>query len=196
MILPKIRLEARSKLFLGVTGGLLALVWIVRFLYLPVLSRLGAARAALRDLTVKIGDAQGLTQQLPAQRAALEQARGAYKAMYGRVGDGQSVARILEELSEEAKGQRLELVAVQPRSSEEEQGVLVVGPDLALREVALTLQLKGRYQQMGEFLSRFPEAPFLASVRTLRMRKPQADSAQLEAELDLVVYLVDRPAKL
>ena len=196
MNLPKMpQLEGRSKLLLGVTGGLLVLVWVVRFLYLPVFANIGEQRAKLQDLNVKIADAQVLTQQFPAQQAALAQAREAYKALFARVGDGQSVARILEELSQEAKTHRLELSTVQPRSNEEDQGVLTVGPDLALREVPLTLQLKGRYQQVGEFLGRFPNAPFIASVRKFRMTKPQAESAQLEASLDLVMYLVERSAK-
>ena len=195
MKLPGVKLSPRYKLLLGVTGGLVLSVWAVRFLYLPVLARIAERRALLQDLSVKIEDARVLTEQLSQQQTALDQAKTQFQAMYGRVGNGQSVARILEDLSLQAKGDRLELTAVQPRTADDQNPPLVIGPELALREVPLTIQLKGRYQQMGEFLSRLSDGPFVASVRKLSMRKPQADSAQLEADLSLAAYLAERPTK-
>ena len=192
---PAIKLSPRSQLLLGVTGGLVLMVWAVRFLYLPLLGGLADRRTRLRDLAVKIEDARVLTAQLSQQQAALQQAMAAFQSAHGRVGEGQSVARILESLSLQAKGYQVELAAAQPRTADDQTPPIVMGPELALRDVPLTLQLKGRYQSMGEFLGWISDGPFVASVKKVFIRKPQADSAQLEADVVLAAYLAERPAK-
>ena len=193
--LPAVKLAPRYQLLVGITGGLVLAVWAIRFLYLPLLGRIAEHRVRLRDLAVKIEDARVLTAQLPQQQAALQQAGATFQSAYGRVGDGQSVARILESLSLQAKGYQLGLTAAQPRTADDQSVPIIMGPELALREVPLTLQLKGRYQQMGEFLGWISDGPFVASVRRVSIRKPQADSVQLEADLVIAAYLAERPSQ-
>jgi Tfp pilus assembly protein PilO len=112
-----------------------------------------------------------------------------------QVGEGQSIARILETLSQQAKRHRLELVAVQPPIEEEEPRRVGVGAEMILRELPLSVHVTGRYRQIGEFLGALSHAPFLSSVRHVRMMKPQADRATIQADLALVVYLADAGAR-
>lgn len=192
----QLNLKTSQTWLLGVTGALLALVLVVRFLYLPVIARIGERRATLTDFRVKIADAQGLAQQLPDQEKMLQRARERSSTLESRIAEGQSVARILELLSARAKDHRLELVAVQPRAEHNEPRILILGPEVTLREIPLNLRLTGRYRQVGEFLGELPTAPFLASVHTLVLTKPQADTTQLTADLALAVYLAERsPAR-
>ena len=190
----KIQLGAKYKALAGLTGALVVLVLAARFLYVPAMARVSRNRAALQDLKVKITDAHVLTEQLPQQQSALEDAQQRHRTMFGRVGDGQSVARILEQLSALAKSQRVELATIQPRADEEPR-LVAMTPGLTMREIPLRLQLKGRYQQVGDFLGRLPTAPFIASVRQCAMKKPDTESAQLEAELVIGVYVVDHAPK-
>ena len=194
MKLPAIKLPPRAAVLLGITGGLVFAVWAVRFLYLPLLGRLAERRGSLKDLAVKIEDARVLAGQLPQQQAALQQATVIFQSAHGRIGEGQSVARILEALSLRAKGYQLELTAMQPRAAEDQAAPIVMGPELTLRDVPLTLHLKGRYQSIGEFLGGISHGPFVASVRKVFIRKPQADSTLLEADVVLAAYLEERPS--
>ncbi len=169
-------------------AALLALGLLVQLVYRPLTARIGAQRMALRELRVKVADAQALAQQAPQHQAALERARVRYQALERRLGDGQGIARALETLSAQAKERRLEFVGVQPSAGEGEQPVVMVGPALRLRELPLTVQLTGRYRQLGEFLGELPQAPFLAVVRRLTLSRPRADTPKVLAELLLSVY--------
>ena len=189
-----VKLEMRQKLLLGVTGGLVALMWLFRYLYLPAIASIEARRATLQDLKVKIADAQVLAAQLPDYQAALRDAQERYRVLESRLGAGQSVARVLEALSAEAKDHRLELAAVKPRTDERERRVFALSPEMLLTEVPLTLQLTGRYRQLGEFLGGLRDEPFVASVQELKITKPEAGHAQLQADLVLAVYLAERAA--
>ena len=185
-------LESRQRLLLGLTGAFLVLVLSARFVYLPLISWIGERRGVLENLRVKIADAHVLAEQLPGQEKALQLARERYGALVeGRIGKGQSVAHILEKLSQRANGHQLELVAVQPRTDQTEPHRVTLGPETRLRIVPLTLQLTGRYRQVGEFLEELVHAPMVTSVQSLKLTKPQADSAKLQADLVLAVYLAE-----
>ena len=191
--IPTLQLEAKLQWLLGLSVGLVVLVAAVRWLYLPAVAHLREQRAVLNDLRVKIADARVLAEQLSQQQAALTAAREDYQALRGRVGDRQSVARVLEALGQQAGRHHLELATVQPPRADGEEPLLVtIGSELTLRAVPLRVQLKGRYQEIGEFLGEFPGAPFLATVNSLSITKPHADALQLEAELTLGVYLMER----
>ena len=189
---PVVQLGFREQLMLGATAAAATLLLAVRFLYLPVIGRIGEQRAMIRDLVVKTADAQALAAQRPTTEAALRDAQQRYRTLEDQVGSGQSVGKILELLGAQAKAHRLELTVVQQAPDELQARVVTLGPELTLREVPLTLQVSGRYRQIGEFLGGLQEAPFLSSVRTLTMAKAQAESPTLRAELVLAVYLAER----
>ena len=188
----QIRLTVGQQLLLGVTGAMVVAVWLVRFLYLPVIARIHARQAELKDLRVKIIDMQGLAERLSSQEAALQEARERHKTLESRVGREQSVPRVLDAIGQLAKGHQLELIAVQPRANEQEASVITVGSGLILEEIPLSLQLKGRYRHLAEFLGGLSQAPFLSSVRELMVKKLQPESPQLQADLVLVVYIAER----
>ena len=188
----KLSPQAPYKLALAAALALVVLLGAVRYLYLPVIARIGEQRAQLQDLTVKVADAQVLAEALPKHEAALRESQSRYHTLEIRVGGEQSVARILDGLGKWAKDHRLEVVAVQPRANDAEPFLVSTGPGLLLRAAPLSLKLRGRYRQLGEFLGKLPDAPFLGTVRRLTVRQPQSDSAQLEADLVLAVYLQER----
>ena len=182
----------RQRWLLAGTIGVLFLAGLSRFVYLPFVATIGEQRAMLQDLRVKLADAQGLVERVPIQEAALQQDQERSRTLERRIDNGQSIARILETLRQQAKDHELELVAVQPRAEAYEHPALTIQPDLILRETPLTLQLTGRYRQVGEFLGELATAPFLASVRTVTVTKPDAQSPKLRADLVLAVYLPER----
>ena len=182
----------RQRWLLAGIIGVLLLGGLSRFVYLPLMAAIREQRVMLRDLRVKIADAQELAEGVPIQEAALQQAQERYRGLERRIDTGQSIARILETLRRQAKDHALELVAVQPRAGANGQPTITIQPDLILRETPLTLQLTGRYRQVGEFLGELLNAPFLASVRTLTVTKPDAQHPRLRADLVLALYLSER----
>lgn len=195
MKVRRLHLKRYQQALGGITAALLIFLLLVRFIYLPVVARIGDRRTRLKDLQSKIADARGLTEQLPSQEAALQQVKTRYETLVNRIGKGQAVvARALETLSVRAKDHRLELVAVQPRESDGGQRTITLGQELTLREVSLTLQLTGRYRQVGEFLGGLADDPLLASVRTLGMAKAHTVGTTLRADVGLAVYLTEHPS--
>lgn len=191
-----LRLETRTATILGAAAGgllLLALVWA---LYVPVIARIGRQRRTLTELRVKIDQARQLAQQPSATDAALEAVEARHRALQQRVMGGQSLARILESLSAQAKDHRLEFSAVQPEAEDEGRAAITLGSGPALREVTLTLHLNGRYRQFGEFLATLPQAPYLASVRRLTITRPVEGGSTLPADVALAVYVAEHVTPL
>ena len=189
MNLPSVQLSGRQRQLLGVTGSALLLIFIARFLFLPVMARVNDRRATLRDLRVKIVDASRFEKELPHQQEEWQQVRERYQLLEDRIGSGQSVARILEVLSQQAKERHVGLAAVQSKVQESAASLVALGSDVKLREVPLRLTLIGRYRQIGEFLGWLPQAPFLASVWQIKLTRPLPGDLQVRAELVLAIYL-------
>ncbi len=164
-------------------------VW--KLAYAPLIAHLLDERATWRDLRAKRIAAESLPSQAPEQEAALHQLQSRYRQLESQLSGGQSVARILEELGARAREQSLELTVIQPRLPKSPKTV-ALSPGLTLRETPLSLQLSGRYRAIGEFLSTLPDAPFLASISSLMLTRPEA-AAPLRAELVLTVYTAETP---
>lgn len=180
---------SRYSWLLGAVATALGALLVFRWLYLPLFAALRDRYARVQELQVKIDDVQLLKRQQPTQERALVQMTARYTTLERQVGTGQSVARILETLSQQAKHHRLELVAVQPPAEDSEPVHLRLGPEMALQAVPLTVHLTGRYRQVGEFLGELSHASFLSSVRRLTITRPNAERATLQADLVLFVYL-------
>lgn len=193
MKLPTITLEPRSQYLLAGTGALVALVLAVRFLYMPVLARIGERRSMLNDLRVKMADVRTLVDLRPQHEVALQESQARYQAFaQTRLGGGPSLARILEALNQEARDHRVQVTASQPHAEEGGSRLLPLWRDLTMREVLLTVEVAGRYRHISEWLGDLSRVPFMTSVKRLQLTKPQADSSKLRADLTLAVYLAER----
>jgi Tfp pilus assembly protein PilO len=192
--MKSIQLETRHQVILAAAGASVVVLLVARFVYLPAIGLLNDRRTTLKELRVKIADAQLLISQLPAEQAALAQAQERYRHVENWIGSGDSLARILEALSAQAKRHRLEVAVVQPPTEEQGSVLIPLGADQKLRQVPLKVTLKGRYWQIGDFLGELTSVPFLSSVQSFTMTRPDPTSARLQADLDLAVYLDQRVA--
>ena len=184
----------RQRTVLEVGAACVALMALVRFIYQPLLGTLQERRATLRDLRVKIADAQGLADRMPMEEAALRQTKERHRALEERIDKKQSVARVIEMLRTQAKDRELQLSAVQPRPKPDALHTFAFGSETTLRETLLTLQVSGRYQRIGQFLGTLLDQPFLVCVRNVTLTKPANKGQDLQAELSLAVYMPERSA--
>ncbi|MDP3768370.1 MAG: type 4a pilus biogenesis protein PilO [Dehalococcoidia bacterium] len=172
-------------------GAIAALAALIVVAACPLLWRgLAHQHGQLSALQAQIAEAQRATAEQPDRARRLEEAKQRLTPLTRRVGQGQSMARVLETLNARAQAHRLQIVAVQPRAAAASAARAAAG-SLTLREAPLELQVSGRYRQIGEFLGSLAEAPFLAAVRTVTLSSPQ-ESPLLEGRISLVVYLEEQ----
>jgi Tfp pilus assembly protein PilO len=193
--LSGVKVQGRPLYLLAATGLLAVALVTARFLYLPAVNQIRQRQVALEELRVKMANVQHVQEELPRQEAAVRQATQRYRALQARLGEGQSVARILEELDGLAKSKRLQFLAKQSSAEDGQERRLTLGPEIALRETPLTVQLTGRYRQVAEFLGQLRQAPFVASVQQLSLTKIAGEGSRLQADLSLAVYLAERMPK-
>ena len=185
-------MNEKQRVMIGGVGVLIVVLALLRWLYAPAVGRLRARWDALRDLNTQIAGARALAAQPQDEELAARRLQARRRALEGRIGRDQSVARILEELRLQATHHQLGIVVLQHHSENEPQSRLVrLGPSLPMREIPLHVQVTGRYRQIAEFLGELPAAPFVAAVKTMTLTKPQVESGRLQADLDCTVYLAE-----
>ena len=179
---------AQRVVLLAAAAGVIAAAWLLLWGPLYQASRRESARLA--ELNAMIEEAHQLTSQAAAHQAAFSEAQAAFQNVYSRIGGQQTVPRILEALGHQAKQHRLKLVAIQP-DDDDTPDLYAVDDRVTVRAVPIRLHLKGRYQQLGQFLGDLSAAPFLASVEGVSVSRPGLDSPELEADLMVSVYLTE-----
>lgn len=184
-----LKLTPQQRLAVAAAASGAVVVALVALLYIPLWGYVRQQWHELRLLRVKIEDAKLFSQQMAQEEAALIQAKQRYDAFNRRLGQGQSLARVLELLGQQAKALHLEFAAVQSRADEEANQAQRLTPELTVREIPLTVQLTGRFRQLGDFLGQLPQAPYMATIKSLRIIRPMSDSPKIQADIVLSVYL-------
>ena len=186
-----VKLEPRQQLVLAGLAACAGLAVATHVLFAPALGRIVSARSMLRELHTKQVEAQSMNAQLPEHEAALAKAQVQHQALERWIGSGNSLARILESLGDQAKRHRVNISVVQAglESRHGPPRQIALGPGRMLQEVPLEVTLTGRYAPIGEFLGGLSGAPFLSSVQSLTLKKPDPADVKLQADLALVVYV-------
>ena len=184
-----IQLTATQRLSAAACSLVIGAVLLASFIYVPLCASLNRQRADLKALHVQVANARVMATQLAAEELALAETQQRRQTLQRRIGSGQSVARVLETLSQQAKMHRLELVATQPRADESKARNVSLGSGIVLTEIPLTIQLTGRYRNLGEFLAEVPQAPYAASIKSLTLVRPAIESPKVQADLILAIYL-------
>lgn len=185
-------LTPRHRLVLGLAGAAALLVLLIRWVYLPVVGRIRDRAAAIRELRVKLADAQTVLSRLPAQEAAFQETSVRFGAFQARVGTDEALARILDTLRREAEREHLEFRANQLPTEDTAERAMRLGSTLVLRPVPVTLNLVGRYRSLGEFLGSLEHLPAVVTIETLSLSHKPELHPRLEATVQLAVYLVGR----
>jgi Tfp pilus assembly protein PilO len=173
---------------------LLGLALIVKLAYVPWTGRLSQRRVRLAELRAQAAVAESVISRLGEEQRALDEARRRSQALERRVSAQLSLPRILDALGAQAQDQQVTLGVLQPREHEQADEPVSLAPGLRLRQRALTLELEGTYRHIGEFLGRLSSAPFLASVRSVAITRPEEAGMPLQATVALAVYLPEASA--
>ena len=185
-----IQVERSPTVAVAAAIGMLLLA--IPTVFAPTMRRMSLERVTLKELCARIDNAQKLAINRQSEQQTLQAAQERHQALEKRIGEGQSVARVLETLTRQAKDWRLELTAVQPRADVGLQQTTAIGPDIRLRQVPLMLEVTGRYRQLGEFLDDLAQGPYLVSVRKLTIVEQERAEGHLKANIVLVLFLSAR----
>jgi len=182
-----LELNTREKIITAVVG-LVAIVFCVnQFLLEPQSKKLRKLRTELEDLnrqTTSIGpklvEFNSLSASLLSKRrqvAELEKALS-YRA---------EAAEIIHEVSRQAKTKGLQIQSLRP---EKEMSLRTESGKVGeFRRLVLNLGVRGRYDELGEFLSALEKQPFYVKVEKLSVEGGREDRPLLaiELQLDIVV---------
>jgi Tfp pilus assembly protein PilO len=184
-LVAKVPQPWRRHVQLTMLGGMVAVVAAAAVI--PPWRFVQGRRQAWIEARAQILNAKALEARNPSAEAR-EALQRRYDELAARVGAGQSIARIVELLGDQARAESLEVVVQQAKDQQDEEQPAAWPGALSVAPMPLTLQLTGRYRALGEFVGWLAEAPFVATVDSIRMDKLDPGSPRLKVELRVVVY--------
>ncbi len=172
-------------------GAGLAVVMMGGFIARPMVLRIQHQRAVLAELRAQHAMAQALVDEQDRYDTALQERQAQYQTLQQRWRTVTSMAGVIETLTALAKSAHVELLAAESHRGTAPPAVIQVGPDLVVREVPLTLEVSGRYRQLGDFLGRLHGAPCVTSLRGMGLARQSSGPARVKMQLLVLVYLAE-----
>lgn len=130
--------------------------------------RLAAAERTVPELHLQIADLKARAEEIKAG------AKG------WSLVDRKGVILVLEDVSNEARKQGVNILSVHPTQEVEKE---------SHREVALNIDLKGRYRELAAYFKHLENQSRLVSIRRVRMEACPDSSSSCATQLEAVTYL-------
>ena len=177
----------REKIIIAIVAMALVVFLVQRLIVEPQSRRLDKARKELASITEqysslipKLAGFKNLRSELVSKEKRLAALEGAlsYKA---------EPAEIIHEVSRQVQAHGLQLDHLRPQQTT----VLRTSAGKAgeFRQLVLNLGVRGRYEQLGEFIGSLEKQPFYVKVAELRVERGRESLQLLEIQLQLELVL-------
>ena len=180
------KLSLRERVLAVITAAAVLLAFMVYFL-LPARQEVLGLRAQKTSLQAQIDQGNAaipLLQTRLEEEAREAQAREISDQLSGKVGDllpgGQRLSAVLEELTRLARFRKIDFVAIRPDS------ILDKGSYL---ELTLQIDVKSRFQQLGDYLRMLENLPRAIVVKDLKIETRADISPFVQTRLETVTFL-------
>ena len=130
--------------------------------------RLDGTQRSIPELELQIAD-------LKARAAEIKAGSKGWKLV-----DRKGVILVLEDLSNEARKQGVNILSVHPAQEVEKE---------SHREVSLNIDLKGRYRELAAYFEHLENQSRLVSIRKIRVEACPDSSSSCATQLEAVTYL-------
>jgi len=181
------KIPRQQRIILAVLVGIILIVLVNNLLFRPITSK-------RRDLKLKY---QKLETELKRKEFELKEARAKTEAeriasleekyrhtqkrlkyLKGRLPKEKQIPALLSQIASQAKLE-YNLIRMLPEESR-----------LVYKEIPIQIQLKGRYQDLGEYLKRLEESTRLIKIKSLSIKTDPKAPPRLDVTLKIATYIV------
>ncbi len=133
-----------------------------------------AAEQEILDLTAQLADLKNRAEEIKTGKRTVGSG--------WELADQKSAVLFLEDVSGEARRVGVNLVAIHPSQRVDKQ---------TYQEVAMNLDLKGRYRELAEYFSRIESLPRVVNIRKIRLESCPDTASVCAAQVEAVTYLTN-----
>lgn len=173
------RLSGRERVLLTVTGMALLSALIYQYPYSMRERAVASLRAAASATDLEIQELAARHTELRVRSAEIK-AGGAGALQARALVDQQGVITVLDDVSGEARRLGVNLVSIHPSREVDKENY---------KEVAMNLDLKARYRDLGEYFRRLEALARVVNIRKLRMEACPDASSVCAVQVEAVAYV-------
>lgn len=178
---PWKRLSGRER-FLAIITLLAALSWpIYQYPYTwlektsaALANGMPAAEQEILDLTAQIADLKNRAEEIKSGRRSF--------GTGWELANRKNAVLFLEDVSGEARRVGVNLVAIHPSQKVDKQNY---------QEVAMNLDLKGRYRELAEYFQRIESLPRVVNIRKIRLESCPDTASVCAAQVEAVTFMTN-----
>ena len=181
------KIPKQQRIILAVLVGIILIILINNRLFKPIISKRKELRLNLQSLDIELKRKEFELETAQAKTevegiASLEEKyRHTQKKLdylKGRLPKEKQIPALLSQIASQAKLE-YNLIKILPEESR-----------LVYKEIPIQIQLKGRYQDLGEYLKGLEESTRLIKIKSLSIKTDPNAPPKLDVTLEIATYIV------
>jgi len=181
------KIPKQQRIILAVLVGIILIVVINNLLFKPIISKRRELRlkyqsleAELKRKEFELQEAQAKTEaeRITSLEKKYRHTQKKLEYLKGRLPKEKQIPALLSQIASQA-GLEYNLIKMLPEENR-----------LVYKEIPIQIQVKGRYQDLGEYLKRLEESTRLIKIKSLSIKTDPEAPPNLDVTLEIATYIV------
>ena len=184
----KFKIEQREKVIIGVVILILISIGVYRLLFIPRVRKIGNVRKEIEILSIKARDARSLEKEIPDLEKEVISGRKEFSLFKEGVIEKMAISQAISKLSQAGERYELKFLSIKPRDIREAEFVCI-GPGISCCKLLITMDIEGRYNNLGKYLAELENLSLMARVEHLEIHGKSDVLPNIKAVLILALYV-------
>jgi Tfp pilus assembly protein PilO len=184
----KIKIEQREKAIISVVILIAAAIGVYRLLFIPRVRNVGNIKKEIEVLSIKARDARNLEEKLPELREEVLLKQKEFSLFKEGLIEKTEIPQAISELSQAGQKHDLKFLSIKPKDIKEAE-IVCIGKDLSCCKLLITMDIEGKYNNLGRYLEEIENLPLMARLEHLEIHGKEDILPKIKAVLVLAMYV-------
>lgn len=184
----KFKIEQREKIIIGGVILIFISIGVYRLLFIPRVRKVGNVRKEIEILSIKAKDAGGLEEKIPDLEKEVRAGRKEFSLFKEGLIEKIEISQAISKLSQGGERYELKFLSIKPRDIREAE-IVCIGPGISCCKLLITMDIEGRYNNLGRYLEELENLPLITRVEHLEIHGKSDVLPNIKAVLILALYV-------
>ena len=184
----KFKIEQREKVIIGTVIIIVVAIGLYRLLFIPRIRKVGDIRKEIEILSIKAKDARGLEEKIPGLKEEVLPKQKEFSLFKEGLIEKIEISQAISKLSQAGERYELKFLSIKPKDIREAE-MVCIGKDLSCCKLLITMDIEGRYNNLGKYLAELENLSLMARVEHLEIHGKSDVLPNIKAVLILALYI-------
>jgi Tfp pilus assembly protein PilO len=184
----KIKIEQRERVIIGIVILIVISIAVYRLLFIPRIRKIGNIRKDIEVLSIKARDARGLEKGISGLEEEVLLKQKEFSLFKEGLVEKIEISQAISQLSQAGQKHDLKFISIKPSDIREAE-VVSIGKDLSCCKLLITMDIEGKYNNLGRYLEELENLPLITRVEHIEIHGKEDILPNIKAVLIIAMYV-------